>query len=412
MLLTPETLVGPLMEKIEALAPIGRLPGIGLWRRSFTADEATCMDLVAGWMKEAGLSARRDAAGNLIGRLDGTSGHLPVIAAGSHLDSVRNGGNFDGPLGTIAALVAVENLNRTLGRPRHPVEVVAFTGEEGSRFPGGFIGSRGLTGELTPAELAKTDADGISMAQAMRDAGFDPARLPSARRSDWGGFLELHIEQGRVLESRGASIGLVYAIVGMQQVQVTVRGRADHAGTTPMDLRHDAMRAAAEMILSATEIVEAEGPPAVITTGRLEVEPSATNVVAEEVRFTFDFRDADPARRLRLAAEIRARCAGVAARRRVTMDWEIFHDVEPTPCDERLVELLAASAEELRLPTHRMVSGAGHDAMVVARICPAAMVFVPSRGGRSHTPDEYTTPEQCAQGAAVLAGALRRLAWG
>jgi allantoate deiminase len=334
-----------------------------------------------------------------------------VIAAGSHLDSVKNGGNYDGPLGTLAAAVAVEYLYRTYGRPKHTVEVVGFTGEEGSRFPGGFIGSLGVIGRLDADELAKVDEDGISVAEAMRLAGFDPARLPDAVRRDWGAWLELHIEQGRVLESEGVDVGLVHAIVGMLQVQVRVSGRADHAGTTPMNLRQDAMRAAAEMIVAATRLVEEAGPPAVVTTGQINLKPGATNIVAREVEFTFDFRDADPARRLELAGAIRSACEQIAQERRVGLTWEVFHDVEPTLADEGLLSLLADSASELGLSSRRMVSGAGHDAMVVAQICPMAMLFVPSKDGRSHTPEEYTSPEQCAQGAAVLAGALKRLAW-
>lgn len=411
MSLLPQELIGPLNERLEALSQIGRVPGVGLWRRPFTEAEAECMAVVSGWLEAAGLSARRDAAGNLIGRLEGTDPSLPVIAAGSHLDSVKNGGNYDGPLGTLAAAVAVEYLYRTYGRPKRTVEVVGFTGEEGSRFPGGFIGSLGVVGQLDAHELAKVDEDGITVAEAMRLAGFDPARLPEAARRDWGAWLELHIEQGRVLESEGIEIGLVEAIVGMLQVRVRVSGRADHAGTTPMNLRQDAMRAAAEMILAATRLVEEAGPPAVVTTGEINLKPGATNIVAREVEFSFDFRDADPARRLTLADAIRSACEQIALARRVGLTWEVFHDAAPTLADGGLLALLADAASELGLSSRRMVSGAGHDSMVVAQICPMAMLFVPSKDGRSHTPEEYTSPEQCAMGAAVLAGALKRLAW-
>lgn len=411
MTLLPNDLMGPLTERLEALSPIGRVPGVGLWRRPFTEAEAECMAVVSGWLEAAGLSARRDAAGNLIGRLEGTDPTRPVIATGSHLDSVKNGGNYDGPLGTLAAAVAVEYLYRTYGRPKHPVEVVGFTGEEGSRFSGGFIGSLGVVGQLDAHELATVDEDGISLAEAMRLAGFDPARVPEASRRDWGAWLELHIEQGRVLESEGVEIGLVEAIVGMLQVRLTLSGRADHAGATPMHLRQDAMRAAAEMILAATHLVEEAGPPAVVTTGQINLLPGATNIVAREVEFTFDLRDADPARRRELARAIRSACEAIAMERHVGLTWEVLHDVEPTPSDQGLLAVLADAANELRLSSRRMVSGAGHDAMLVAQICPMAMLFVPSKDGRSHTPEEYTSPEQCANGAAVLAGALKRLAW-
>lgn len=411
MTITPEQLMGPLSERLEALSSIGRIPEVGLWRRSFTSDEGVCMDLVAGWLRAAGLTAHRDAAGNLTGRLEGKEPSLPVIAAGSHLDSVKNGGNYDGPLGTLAAAVAVEHLYRTYGQPRRTVEVVGFTGEEGSRFPGGFIGSLAAVGRLDGTELSKVDEDGTTLAEAMMQAGFDPAGLPNAVRKDWGAWLELHVEQGRVLESRGIDLGLVYAIVGLKQIRLTVTGRPDHAGTTPMDLRHDAMRAAAEMISSASALVEEAGPPGVLTTGKLQVKPGATNIVAREVEFTFDFRDADPARRSRNAEAIRTCCEEIALRRRVGLKWEVLLDTEPTPCDEELLAVLRRSAEGLGLSTCRMVSGAGHDAMVLASICPVAMLFVPSKDGRSHTPDEYTSPIDCARGAAVLATALYALAW-
>jgi hydantoinase/carbamoylase family amidase len=289
--------------------------------------------------------------------------------------------------------------------------VVAFTNEEGNRYPGLF-GSRALAGELAPHELELRDADGIPLRDAMRVAGLDPDGLPAcaAPPGRYAAYLELHIEQGPVLERAGLPIGIVEHIVGLRQAGVTLRGRADHAGTTPMDARADPLRAAATALTEAARAAERLGPPAVLTCGRLAVRPGSPNVVPGAVELTLDMRDADPGRLERLAAEAREAFAAAAARHGVALDWDARLGFPPTPMDPALCALLEEAAAGLGLPSRRMVSGAGHDAMVVAHLVPAAMVFVPCRDGRSHAPEEYASPEACSHGAAVLREAVRRCA--
>lgn len=399
--------VAGLYERIEELAGVGRVPGVGLWRRPLTPAEAEAVRRVSAWMVAAGLEVRRDDAGNLFGRV-GPAG--PRVLVGSHLDSVKNGGAYDGVLGVLGPLAALDALRRQHGEPRRAVEIVAWTGEEGDRYPG-FVGSRAFCGLLGAEDLDRRDEDGVPLRDALAAAGFDPAALPTEPPRDVTAYLELHIEQGRVLESRRRSVGVVEAIVGLRQFTLTVSGRADHAGTTPMDLRHDALRTAAEIVLAASRRVERAGAPAVLTCGRIEARPGAVNVVAAEARLTLDLRDADGPRLGSLAAEIESEARGLAARAGCALAWSTYHDTPPVRCDASLVELIERQGTALGMEPLRMVSGAGHDAQILAGIAPAAMLFVPSQDGRSHCPEEYTSPAMAGPGLAVLAASLRALAW-
>lgn len=395
---------------IEELGQIGRTEADGLWRTPYTPEDTQAQDAVAGWMRDAGLQVRRDAVGNLFGRLPGTTRPDEVILTGSHLDTVRNGGKYDGGLGILAGIVMLAEVLETSGRPARSLEVVALVGEEGSRFPLAFIGSKAITGELSPEELEIRDAEGISIAQAMRGVGLDPSRIQEARRSDLRGFLEFHIEQGRILQDQGYPLGIVHTITGIKQARVLVDGRPDHAGTTPMTSRRDAMLGAAEMVLRIAEQITALGHPAVATTGRLQARPGGVNVVAEQVEFTVDFRHPDPAVLERMAAMIRGTCDEVAHRRGLGATLHVFLEHPPVPMSPEVQAALQASAEELGLKTLSMASGAGHDAMVLAGRVPVGMLFVPSREGRSHCPDEFTPEGEIVPGLAVLARTLHRLA--
>ncbi len=400
-----------LAERIERLGRVGVLPEGGLYRGVYTAEWAEARELVADWGRAAGLEVREDAVGNLWLRLPGT-GPGPAVVTGSHIDTVRNGGKYDGALGIIAGLTAVEALKARFGRPKRTIEVLATCEEDGARFRSRLWGSRAILGIIGPEEPAQiVDADGVSIGEAMRRLGYDPARIPEARRDDIGAFIELHIEQGPVLEASGHQVGIVTVVTGLTMAVAEVRGRADHAGTTPMAARRDALVGAAGMILAVRRAALATGPPAVATVGRVEVWPGGSNVVPERVRFTVDIRHTEGAQLRRLQTRIQQACRQVARNHGLGLDFRVVSATPPTPLDPELRGLLVELAGRLGLKFLEMPSGAGHDAAWLARRFPAAMIFVPSRGGRSHSPQEYTPVEQIVPGVTLLAAALHRLAY-
>lgn len=407
----PEVPAQRMEQLVTELGEVGEQPGGGLIR--FTYDDAwrTAGQLVARWMTEVGLQVRTDAVGNVFGRLPGTESESTVLT-GSHIDTVRLGGKYDGALGILTGLAAIEALIRTYGRPRKSLELVALCEEESSRFAADFFGSRAMLGTIGLHEPdTLRDADGCTLGAAMRRVGLDPAAIGSARRTDVEAFVELHIEQGRVLQDEGTQIGVVSAITGLRWLDVTVSGRADHAGATPMDLRLDAVQGAAEMTQAVTALVEAEGRPAVATCGMWQVLPGGVNIVPERATFSIDLRHPDEATLDRLAAGIRQECARIATRRGLTVALDDTKAVPPAPMDESLQKLIMQATEEHGLSARSMPSGAGHDSQMWAPHVPTAMIFVPSVEGRSHCPEEYTSAEDCAVGASVLASTLRELAY-
>jgi len=364
-------------------------------------------------MKDAGLAVRRDAVGNVWGRLEGSAGGKAVVT-GSHLDTVRRGGRLDGALGIAAGLTAVETLAKSRGKPKRPLEVVAICEEEGSRFNTNFWGSRAIVGAIQPGEPdAVVDSNGITIAQAMREHGLDPARIPSAARDDIDTFVELHIEQGAVLESARAQLAVVSAIAGTAHLEIIVTGRPDHAGTTPMDLRHDALVGAATMVQAVESIAAALGRPAVATVGKLRVEPDQINVVPGRVVFTVDVRHADLRARRALEERIRSLSSTIAAERGLDIATRVLQERPPVPMHPEVRALLERAAADAGVspPPLSLVSGAGHDAQILAARCRVGMLFVPSLGGRSHCPEESTKPADLAMGTTVLARALEMLAY-
>ncbi len=397
--------------RIERLGRFGRLPEGGIYRGVYSPAWAEARAEVAAWGRAAGLEVREDAVGNLWLRLEGTEPG-PAIVTGSHIDTVRNGGRYDGALGIVAGLTAVEALKARFGRPRRTIEVLATCEEDGARFRSRLWGSRAILGIIGPEEPDTIlDAEGISIGEAMRRLGFDPARIPEARRDDIGAFIELHIEQGPVLEASGHQVGVVTVVTGLTMGLVEVTGRADHAGTTPMSSRRDALVGAAEMVLGIRRAALRAGPPAVGTVGRLEVWPGGTNVVPEGVRFSVDLRHTDPQALGDLVRRTRRVCRQVGRKYGLGVEFRVVSTTPPTPLDPGLRGLLVGLARELGLKFLEMPSGAGHDAAWLARKFPAAMIFVPSRDGRSHSPLEYTPPEEIVPGVALLAAALHRLAY-
>jgi len=400
-----------IQQMIDTLAHFGPWGETGVSRLVYTPEWEAAQEQVAAWCAEAGLEVERDAVGNVWGWLRGREPGAAIVT-GSHIDSQKPGGRFDGALGVVAALAAVRAVRERHGTPRRTLGVVSLCEEEASRFARtNFWGSRAVTGQIAPHEADRMRAiDGPTMAEIMRDVGLDPERIPEAARTDIGAFIELHIEQGPLLEAAGLPVGVVESITGYRQYWLELRGSANHAGTTPMDLRRDPMAGAAEVVSGVVDTAHRMGRPAVTTVGRMTVEPNGRAVVPERVGFTVDARHPDTEALATMLARHEGRWTEVAARRGLALSVRVDSDRPPCRCDPEVVETLAAAAAEAGVPAMRMTSGAVHDAMQFASVCPVAMLFVRSRGGISHSPEEYTSAEDAAAGVETLARALARLA--
>jgi len=387
-------------ERILRLAEFGKDPRGGVSRVAFSEADLQGRAYIIALMRQAGLAVRVDPAGNILGRREGREPHLPPIVFGSHIDSVPNGGRYDGVVGVIGAIECIEVLNEHDVRTRHPLEVIVFAAEEG-----GLFGSRALLGALTPEALAVVNASGKTVRDGIRTIGGDPDRLAEAvrRPGEIKAFLELHIEQGGTLEAEGAQIGVVEGIVGIRRWEVEIEGFANHAGTTPMNQRRDALVAAAELILVVNRVVTSTPGRQVGTVGRIAAEPGAPNVIPGRVRMSLELRDLSAEKIEQLFERIREEARAIQERRGVTITFTpIDATAVPAPTDPRVRQLIAETARELGLSTIFLPSGAGHDAQNMARIAPTGMIFVPSVGGISHSPKEYTRPEDLANGATVL----------
>jgi N-carbamoyl-L-amino-acid hydrolase len=383
-------------------------------RRSFTALFLEGRALIAERFKEAGLTTRIDAAGNLIGRLAGSDPALGVIAIGSHSDTVPSGGRFDGVAGVAAGLEIARALGDAGIRLRHTLEIIDFLAEEPSEYGLSCIGSRGMTGLLDDGMLELTEPQGETLRVALRRVGGDPNLLGQAKRDDIKAFLELHIEQGAALESRSIDIGIVTSVVGIRRIDVVFHGEADHAGTTPMTMRRDALVAAAQTVASvrkAADDLAAQGSSYfVATVGVLIVEPSASNVVPGRCRLVIDVRTTDPTLTERFVEIIdRESAAHADAAQVARVAFTTLSDGPPVVCDETLRTVLRQSANELGVSEMDLPSGAGHDAAFISRIAPSAMVFVPCRAGKSHAPEEWADRDALAAGTAVICEAVKRL---
>lgn len=381
--------------------------GDGLYRGWLTPAFHAAQDRVAAWMGAAGMAVRRDAATNLIGRYDGT-GDGPPLLIGSHLDSVRDAGRYDGPLGILLGIECVAALHAAGRRMPFPIEVIAFGDEEGSRFPAAMLTSRAAAGTLA-AVPDMADAAGMTLAEALACADTTPDALVAARHPGALAYLEAHIEQGPALEAEGLALGAVTGIAAQLRFRCTVTGQAGHAGTSAMALRRDALAAAAEMVLAAEEGARGGAEDLVATVGSLTVAPGAANVIPGAVAFTLDVRALDARARDRAAEAILARAQGIAARRGVRFASEPVHDLPASPCDPVLTGLLADAMAANGHPPRRLASGAGHDAMVIAALCPTAMLFVRCRDGISHNPAEHVDPADAQAALAVMLGFIERL---
>ena len=399
------TLLQPqrIWDRCEALARLSELDG-GLTRVFLSPEQKAANELVLGWMREAGLVAHVDAIGNCVGRYEGESAGLPCLMLGSHLDTVRDAGKYDGMLGVIVAIEVVAALHAQKKRLPFAIEVVGFGDEEGVRFGATLLGSRAVAGTFDLALLDKVDAQGVSLRDAMRAFALDPLQIAGVARrpGDLLAYAELHIEQGPVLEADGLALGVVTAINGGNRFNVEVTGMAGHAGTVPMRLRRDALAAAAECVLAVERIAGAL-PNIVGTVGRIEALPGAMNVIPGRAQFSLDVRaPTDEARRSALAA-IRAEFDAIAARRNVRLTFEPLWEAKTAPCAPALQEQLAAAIAAEGLRVHHLPSGAGHDGMAIVEIAPIGMLFVRCKDGVSHNPAEAITLDDVRVGAQAFA---------
>jgi len=402
-----------LEREMEALGVISQEPAPVVTRVVFTEADIEARRFVKKLCEEAGLAVREDAVGNTFARWTGEDSTLAPVATGSHIDAIPNSGRFDGTVGVLGALEAIRALMRAGFRPRRSIELVIFTSEEPTRFGIGCIGSRLMASVLDAVTAgARTDGDGVSLDNARWAAGFE-GPLASVRLAPgiYSAFLEMHIEQGPILERRNIPIGVVTAIAAPASLKLTIEGEGGHAGSVLMPDRHDAFLAAAEIALAVEQSARSSGAlDTVGTVGVCEVFPGAINSVPSRVRMTIDVRDTDEARRDAVLRRIEQACEEVARRRGVKAQWEPINADPPAHCDPRVIDTLIRACEAHGLAFERMVSRAYHDSLFMSRIAPTAMLFIPCRSGHSHRPDEFATPEWVAQGALVLAEALAQLA--
>ncbi|WP_404338579.1 allantoate amidohydrolase [Sphingomonas sp. MMS12-HWE2-04] len=390
------------------VAPYSDAPDM-LFRAYLTPAFAAAQRAIAGWMQEAGMATRIDAACNLIGRYEGSDPSALPLILGSHIDTVRDAGRYDGPLGVMLAIEAVAALHASGRRLPFPIEIYAFGDEEGSRFPIAMLTSRAVAGSLDPAMLEIEDRTGLSLDEALAPFELSTLTFAEARHPGALGYFEAHIEQGPALEAAGLTVGVVTGIAAQLRYVVTVAGTAGHAGTTSMGLRRDALAAAAEMVLAAEACAAGDASDLVATVGRMEVAPGAANVIPGRVTFTLDIRAGERIRRDAAAQAILARFAAIAEARRVAIATQQTNDLAASPCDAALSDLLAASVAAQGIAPLRLVSGAGHDAMILAALCPTAMLFVRCKGGVSHNPAEHVAPQDAEIALQVMLGFLDRL---
>lgn len=392
-----------LQQTLDKLSEFGRNPEGGVTRLGFSEADMAAREYVMGLMRQAGLAVRVDPAGNIFGRRPGTE-NLPVLLFGSHIDSVPHGGNFDGDVGSLGALEVMRALNEHKVATRHPLEMVVWSNEEGHHFGKGLFGSGAAAGVLGPGILERRDEQGVSLADWLRRYGQDPARFTEARirPGSVAGYLELHIEQGAVLDETRIPIGVVQGIVGINWWTCVATGFANHAGTTPMNRRQDALAAAARAVLAVREEVRAEPGRQVGTVGYMRVEPGARNIIPGRVEFPVELRDLEAAKVERIWARIRERFATIAREENVEIECVPLAADQPARTDPVFQQAIREAAQAAGLATRDLPSGAGHDAQNASRFAPMGMIFVPSRGGISHSPREFTPPEEVANGVEVL----------
>jgi len=398
-----------LQSHFEAMSLIGKIGETGTCRPTMTVLEKEAFTLAGGWMQEAGMSVHIDDFGNLIGRLEGKNPSLPVLMMGSHLDSQPYGGRFDGVAGVLCAIEVVTTLTENGIQPDRPIEVISFADEEGWRFNKGLFGSRGILGKLEDGELERTDKEGISRKQALLDFGCDPSRFGDSEYKPGSiyCFLELHIEQGPVLDMALKPIGVVTGISGPIWWTVKLKGMAGHTGSVPMPIRKDPMVGAAEIIIAVNEIAnQVPGAPTVGSVATIQVFPASRNIIPESCTFTIDLRDIDLERRNRYEKQLLEKIAAICKKHHLS--YEISEDTRSDPryCADWIKELIRTECEMLELDAPELMSGPFHDALALSYACDYGMIFVRCKDGISHNPLEYSSYEDLALGAEVMYGTV------
>jgi beta-ureidopropionase / N-carbamoyl-L-amino-acid hydrolase len=395
-----------LSDHLSALAEFGKNPQGGVSRLAYSEADRRGREYVFGLMQQAKLDVSIDAAGNIIGRRAGSDQSIKPLHIGSHIDSVPEGGNYDGDVGSLGAIEVALTLAENNLTTRHPLEVVIFQNEEG-----GLIGSRAMNGELTEKELDLVSRSGKTIREGINFIGGDTTKLSGVKRNQGSiaAYLELHIEQGGILEAEKIDIGVVEGIVGINWWDVTIEGFANHAGTTAMNNRQDALLAAARFIEAVNRVVTSIPGRQVGTVGRIQALPGAPNVIPGKVVLSLELRDLDAAKIQMMYQKIRSEADQIAQASRTKFDFKEINVNTPAPTDPRIRSLIDQSAKELGLSTKQMPSGAGHDAQDMARLAPVGMIFVPSIGGISHSPKEFSRPQDITNGAQVLLGAVMKV---
>ncbi|WP_053360692.1 Zn-dependent hydrolase [Bacillus sp. FJAT-27251] len=394
---------------IKALSRFTATPGQGTTRLSYSQEDLQARTYLIEKMREYGLQVREDGFGNIFGKLEGSIPEAPSVLIGSHFDSVPNGGDYDGPAGVVAALEVARLFFENGLKPKYPLEIVALVEEEGARFGGGLMGSRGITGLLDEEGFRQLkDKNGITAEDAMKKIGLDPA-LPKARDpKTMKAFLELHIEQGPILEEKNIPIGVVEAIVGLTQLEVTVKGQAGHAGTTPMDRRADALVAASKIIGQLPELASEVGHGTVATVGRLNVFPNGANVIPDEVVFSVDIRSGQEEHVQQAVAKTEELVQSFASGGIETSVKQLLY-MKPKALNEGIISLFKQLSDKLGLQHTPINSGAGHDAMVFSDFTDVGMLFIPSKDGLSHCPEEWSDAEHIASAAEIFYEAAKHL---
>ena len=398
-----------LQHHFEAMSLIGKIGETGTCRPTMKILEKEAFQLASSWMQDAGMKTHIDNFGNLIGRLEGKNSQLPVLMMGSHLDSQPYGGRFDGVAGVLCAIEVVKTLSENNIQPERSIEIVSFADEEGWRFNKGLFGSRGILGKLEAGELDRTDKDGITRHQALIDFGCNPAEFKESEYKPGSifCFLELHIEQGPVLDISQKPIAVVLGISGPLWLTVHLKGMAGHTGSVPMHLRKDALLGAAEITVALHEIVtQIQGAPTVGTVATMNVFPASRNIIAEEVSFTIDLRDIDIERRNNYERQLREKIDQIS--KKYALTYTILEDTnsEPRYCANWIKAIIHKECEALQLDAPEIMSGPFHDAMALSYACDYGMIFVRSKDGISHNPLEYSSYQDLALGANVLYGTV------
>lgn len=397
---------------LKWLGEFGKDSDGGVSRFLYTPEWVEAQRALELLMKDEGLTVQYDDVGNLYGRLEGTTYKDETILTGSHIDTVKNGGLYDGQYGIIAGIVAIKYLKEKYGQPLRNIEVVSMAEEEGSRFPYVFWGVKNIFGIAKREDVEGiTDVKGIPFVQAMRDAGFNFRKEDSKIRNDIKAFIEAHVEQGGVLEIEKKSVGVVANIVGQRRFNIEVKGEANHAGTTPMGYRKDAVYVSSLIVNSIMDMAKKYSDPLVATVGKIEVKPNIVNVVPGNALFTLDVRHTHKDILVKFTEEVTVKMKEIASETGVEIKVDMWMDADPVPMDPVLVQAVKEQCDKNELNYKMMHSGAGHDSQIMAQFVPTAMLFVPSHKGISHSPLEYTEPRDLGEGVKALIGAIYELAY-